>query len=96
MRLSLLIFPLLVSFSFSHAQNETSWKGKKCAVVLTYDDALNVHLDNAIPLLDSLGLKGTFYLSGNFPGSRQHSVVMNWRTILYFIHAPEIFQEGVG
>lgn len=77
MRLSLLVFPLLVSFSFSHAQNEPSWKGKKCAVVLTYDDALNVHLDNAIPLLDSLGLKGTFYLSGNFPGSRNR--VADWK-----------------
>ena len=44
------------------------WKGKKCAVVLTYDDALNVHLDNAITLLDSLSLKGTFYIAGSFPG----------------------------
>lgn len=41
------------------------WMGKKCAVVLTYDDALNVHLDNAIPLLDSLNLKGTFYLTAS-------------------------------
>ncbi len=44
------------------------WKGKKCAVVLTYDDALNVHLDHAITLLDSLSLKGTFYIAGAFPG----------------------------
>lgn len=44
------------------------WKGKKCAVVLTYDDALNVHLDYAIPQLDSLNLKGTFYIAGAFPG----------------------------
>jgi sialate O-acetylesterase len=44
------------------------WKGKKCAVVLTYDDALNVHLDHAVPLLDSLSLKGTFYIAGSFPG----------------------------
>ncbi len=44
------------------------WKGKKCAVVLTYDDALNVHLDYAIPQLDSLSLKGTFYIAGAFPG----------------------------
>jgi sialate O-acetylesterase len=35
--------------------------------VLTYDDALDVHLDNAIPLLDSLKLKATFYLSTGFP-----------------------------
>lgn len=52
----------------SYAQQKGVWNGKKCAVVLTYDDALDVHLNNAIPLLDSLGLKGTFYLSGYFPG----------------------------
>ncbi|RIV46421.1 sialate O-acetylesterase [Flagellimonas pelagia] len=39
------------------------WRGRKAAVVLTYDDALNVHLDNVAPLLDSLDLKGTFYVS---------------------------------
>jgi sialate O-acetylesterase len=47
-----------------HAQTDTTWHHKKCAVVLTYDDALNVDLDNAIPVLDSLNLKATFYLSG--------------------------------
>ena len=52
------------------AQNTQPWNGKKCAVVLTYDDALNTHLDNVIPLLDSLGLKGTFYLSASFPGCK--------------------------
>jgi len=36
-------------------------------VVLTYDDALNVHLDNAIPALDSLNLKGTFFLTASSP-----------------------------
>ncbi len=42
-----------------------TWRGKQCAVVLTYDDGLNVHLDNVIPLLDSLGLKATFYIPAN-------------------------------
>ena len=60
-----------------YAQTSTAWKGKKCAVVLTYDDALHVHLDNAIPLLDSLGLKATFYLSGYFPGSRER--LADWK-----------------
>lgn len=53
------------------AQNNRPWNGKKCAVVLTYDDALNVHVNNAIPALDSVGLKGTFYLSDYFSGLRQ-------------------------
>lgn len=47
----------------SNAQFANVWNGKKCAVVLTYDDALNQHLDNAIPVLDSLGLKATFYIT---------------------------------
>lgn len=55
----------------------TLWQGKKCAVVLTYDDALNVHLDNVIPALDSLGLKGTFYLTAYFPGSKNR--IADWR-----------------
>lgn len=44
------------------------WNGRKAAVVLTYDDGLNVHLSNAIPALDSVGLKGTFYISDYFGG----------------------------
>lgn len=44
------------------------WNGRKAAVVLTYDDGLNVHLSNAIPALDSAGLKGTFYISDYFGG----------------------------
>jgi peptidoglycan-N-acetylglucosamine deacetylase len=47
------------------AQKTYPWKGKSCAVVLTYDDALNVHLDHAIPVLDSFNFKGTFYLIGS-------------------------------
>jgi sialate O-acetylesterase len=54
-----------------------TWQGKKCAVVLTYDDALNVHLDNAIPLLDSLSMKATFYLSGYFDGCKKR--LKDWR-----------------
>jgi peptidoglycan-N-acetylglucosamine deacetylase len=44
------------------SQNKNVWNGKKCAVSLTYDDALNIDLDKVIPALDSLKLKGTFYL----------------------------------
>ncbi|MFT5758841.1 MAG: peptidoglycan/xylan/chitin deacetylase (PgdA/CDA1 family) [Alteromonadaceae bacterium] len=34
----------------------------KAAVSLSYDDALNSQLDNAIPALEQHGFKGTFYL----------------------------------
>src|SRR5689334_8367364 len=70
-----LIFSLLAE-SNCYAQPKV-WNGKKASVVLTYDDALNVHLDNVIPLLDSVNLKGTFYLSGYFPGCRDR--IPDWR-----------------
>jgi peptidoglycan-N-acetylglucosamine deacetylase len=55
---------LILVLQPSAAQQTGLWNGKSCAVVLTYDDALNVHLDNVIPCLDSAGLKGTFYIIG--------------------------------
>jgi sialate O-acetylesterase len=58
-------------------QPNKTWQGRKTAVVLTYDDALNVHLDNAIPVLDSLSFKGTFYLSGAFDGCKKR--LKDWR-----------------
>ena len=61
------------------AQSPNVWNHKKCAVALTYDDALNVDLDHAIPVLDSLGLKGTFYLSGFFPGCRER--LREWKRV---------------
>jgi peptidoglycan/xylan/chitin deacetylase (PgdA/CDA1 family) len=51
----------------AHAQSSKPWNNKQCAVVLTYDDAIDVDLDNAIPALDSLKLRGTFYLIGSSP-----------------------------
>ncbi|MTB50422.1 sialate O-acetylesterase [Lewinella sp. W8] len=53
------------------------WRGKKATVVLTYDDALNVHLDEVIPALDRHGIKATFYLSAAFPGSKNR--LEDWR-----------------
>lgn len=44
-------------------QFNPAWQGKKAAVVITYDDSINEHLDNAVPILDSLGLKATFYVT---------------------------------
>lgn len=54
-----------------------NWNNKKAAVVLTYDDALHVHLDHALPALDSQGFKGTFYISG-YSGAI-HSRLGEWR-----------------
>jgi len=70
---------VMCSFIFSPliAQNPAPWNGKKCAVVLTYDDGLNVHLNNVIPALDSVGLKGTFYISNYFNGI--NTQITGWR-----------------
>ncbi|MDB5025437.1 MAG: Polysaccharide deacetylase [Mucilaginibacter sp.] len=56
---------LLVAGPVTYAQTTKPWNNKPCAVVLTYDDAIDADLDNAIPALDSLKLKGTFYLIGS-------------------------------
>ena len=57
---------LLLSAGLLHAQTKV-WNNKQCAVVLTYDDAIDIDLDNVIPALDSLKLKGTFYIIGSSP-----------------------------
>lgn len=54
---------LISTLIATSVQAQTTWNGKKCAVVITYDDAIDQHLDNAVPLLDSLGLKATFYVT---------------------------------
>jgi sialate O-acetylesterase len=73
------VFLLMFFISTAYSQNDNVWKGKKCAVSLTYDDALNVHLDNVVPLLDSLGLKATFYISGYYPGFRER--LNEWKIV---------------
>jgi peptidoglycan-N-acetylglucosamine deacetylase len=73
------VLVLISLLSLSYAQKADSWQNGNCAVVLTYDDALNVHLDNVVPLLDSLGLKGTFFLSGFSPAFKER--VNDWRTV---------------
>jgi peptidoglycan-N-acetylglucosamine deacetylase len=75
------LFPfLLTSLVFSiitSAQTNSIWHGKKCAVVLTYDDAIPQQLDNAFPVLDSLGLKATFYITAYFAKERLN----DWRKV---------------
>lgn len=58
---------LLVLSCSVNAQDEHPWNGKKAAVVITYDDAINEQLDNALPVLDSLRLKATFYVTAFSP-----------------------------
>lgn len=66
----------MISFGLI-AQNAGVWNNKQCAVVLTYDDAINIDLDTVVPALDSLNLKGTFYLIGASPVTDQR--MNEWR-----------------
>jgi len=67
MKKYLLPILLLVAGSSTSAQTASAWNNKRCAVVLTYDDAIDIDLDHVIPALDSFGFKGTFYLIGSSP-----------------------------
>lgn len=70
--------PLLLLTATLHAR-QSIWDGKKAAVVITYDDAIDQHLDHAVPVLDSLGLKATFYITA-FSRSVQ-SRLEEWRAL---------------
>jgi len=67
-KIAFLLSVFLFASMLVRSQTATTWNGKSCAVVLTYDDGLNVDLTNVIPALDSVGLKGTFYISDYFNG----------------------------
>jgi len=77
-RKSILLFSSIFFIAAStYAQNNNEWKGKSCAVVLTYDDAIAQHLDNALPVLDSLQLKATFYITAASTACRER--INEWR-----------------
>ena len=66
------ILLLLVGIALSIFSQETSkeliWpNASKLAISLSYDDALNSQLDIAIPALDKLNLKASFYVLPNSP-----------------------------
>lgn len=70
---------ILLLCLYSLAVSAQDWNKKKSAVVLTYDDALNVDLDNVVPALDSLGLKGTFFLIASSPAFTQR--LEEWKKV---------------
>ncbi|WP_417941490.1 polysaccharide deacetylase family protein [Flavobacterium sp. RS13.1] len=72
------VFVFILSADVFAQEQNRNWNGKKCAVVLTYDDALNIHLDKVIPMLNSYQFKGTFYLIGSSPVVSQR--IEEWRT----------------
>ncbi len=60
----LLIALTLASPATNLADGRFAWpRGIHAAVSLSYDDAIDSQLDNAIPALDKAGIKATFYLT---------------------------------
>lgn len=60
-----LLLPLLLVQAYAWASEPApfAWPdGRRAAVSLAYDDALDSQLDHAIPALDRHGFKGSFYL----------------------------------
>jgi peptidoglycan/xylan/chitin deacetylase (PgdA/CDA1 family) len=67
---------VVLCFACLPAQAQFTWPGgKSAAVVLTYDDALASQLDIAIPQLDAVRLKGTFFLDGDVTAAEK----LRWR-----------------
>jgi peptidoglycan/xylan/chitin deacetylase (PgdA/CDA1 family) len=61
-RRSACVFSFLLAFSTIAQAGPITWPGKaKAAVSLSYDDALNSQLDNAVPALTKYGIKASFY-----------------------------------
>jgi sialate O-acetylesterase len=65
--------------SFSLQSSEEFWSGRQAAVVLTYDDALDVHLDHVIPVLMRYGIKATFYITADSEGFKKR--IEEWRHV---------------
>ncbi|MDE3248855.1 MAG: polysaccharide deacetylase family protein [Bacteroidota bacterium] len=70
---------LLLSTQWMVAQDSPWYGNKKAAVVLTYDDAIDQHLDNALPVLDSLGFKASFYITAFSPSMQQR--MNEWKAL---------------
>ncbi len=73
-------FLLMLAVSAAQAQ----WNGKNCAVVLTYDDGIDIDIDHVAPALDSFGLKGTFYVIGSAPAVAKR--LPEWKAIAMHGH----------
>ncbi len=74
--LALLLIPGLAGGWAQQAQSR--WPGgAACAVSLTYDDGLDVHLDHAMPDLEQAHLRGTFYVPGHSESLRRR--MPEWR-----------------
>jgi len=77
----LIITGLFLMLSIQYSAAQFKWPdGKKAAVVFTYDDGLDCHLDAAVPQLNEFGFKGTFFCTGSSTSLNQR--MDEWRAIV--------------
>lgn len=76
--LCIFIFSVCLCMNVCCSQQEKKgirWpNGAKAAICLTYDDAMTTHLEFGLPALDSVGLKGTFFLNP----TRSRDEILGW------------------
>lgn len=74
--LAVLLF--LISGFTVQAQQKITWPHhKKAVIVLTYDDALESQLDNAVPQLEAAHFPATFFLTGDI----NSQTIPRWRAL---------------
>jgi len=73
----LVVLVMGLSCGWAHGEAFQWPGGARAAVSLSYDDALPSQLDNALPALNALGLKATFYLTLSSPTVSQR--LPEWR-----------------
>lgn len=65
-RSSILLAALACLLSATQMEAQIPWpKGKKAAVILTYDDGISSQWEYAMPQLEKRGFRGTFFLFGS-------------------------------
>jgi peptidoglycan-N-acetylglucosamine deacetylase len=83
--------------SNAQVKDKLLWNNHKCAVVLTYDDGLDVHLDKVIPALNVRGFKATFFIPCNAESLDKR--LSEWRKIAangYELGNHTIFHPCIG
>jgi len=74
----LVLLFLFVSILQAKAQQKITWPHhKKAVIVLTYDDALESQLNNAVPQLEAAHFPATFFLTGDI----NSETIPKWRAL---------------
>jgi len=74
---SLVLFLLIFLTLAANAQKITWPNHKKAVIVLTYDDALESQLNNAVPQLEAAHFPATFFLTGDI----NSQTIPRWRAL---------------